>query len=243
MSGPTVSRAARIFTWLGCAAFVASLGYFIFFYTVTLDVALPFESTAAIVRAIAVDAVLFTLFALHHSILARPPIRQAVRANISPTLERALYVWVASALFALVCFSWIRIPAGFVLIAEGPLLWIVRTAQFAGVALIVLAARSIDPLELAGVRQLHGPRQPTDTAGVSRTFPYNLVRHPMYLGWMLTTLGTSPMTADRLLFAGIGALYLVVAIPWEERALVNAFGDAYVRYQATVSARLIPRIW
>jgi protein-S-isoprenylcysteine O-methyltransferase Ste14 len=99
--------------------------------------------------------------------------------------------------------------------------------------------RAIDPLELAGIRR-------PGTAGPSAlqiTGPYRLVRHPLYLGWMLIVFGAAHMTGDRLAFASITSLYLVIAIPWEERSLERAFGDAYRRYQVDVRWRAIPYVF
>ena len=73
--------------------------------------------------------------------------------------------------------------------------------------------------------------------------PYRLVRHPLYLGWMLIVLGAAHMTGDRLAFAVITSLYLVIAIPWEERSLERTFGDAYRRYQVDVRWRAIPYVF
>ena len=73
--------------------------------------------------------------------------------------------------------------------------------------------------------------------------PYHWVRHPIYLGWLLIVFGVPHMTATRLTFAVISSVYLVVAIPFEERSLVEIFGDEYRRYQQVVRWRLIPGVW
>jgi protein-S-isoprenylcysteine O-methyltransferase Ste14 len=73
--------------------------------------------------------------------------------------------------------------------------------------------------------------------------PYGLVRHPLYFGWMLCVFGAAHMTGDRLAFAVYTTLYLVIAIPWEERSLIGEFGDEYRRYQQVVRWRMIPFIY
>jgi protein-S-isoprenylcysteine O-methyltransferase Ste14 len=72
---------------------------------------------------------------------------------------------------------------------------------------------------------------------------YRLVRHPIYFGWVLMVFGAPAMTASRLLFAAISTLYLIVAIPFEERSLTKEFGAAYRDYQRRVRWRLIPGVW
>ena len=89
-------------------------------------------------------------------------------------------------------------------------------------------------------RVLQGRLAPVEftTAG-----PFGLVRHPIYLGWMLIVFGSPLMTMSRLVMAIVSSLYLVMAIAWEERSLVDSFGNGYRTYQAKVPWRLIPKVW
>ena len=73
--------------------------------------------------------------------------------------------------------------------------------------------------------------------------PYRLVRHPLYLGWIIAAFATPHLTGDRLAFAVLTSLYLVVAIPWEEEALVRSYGGEYTRYRRRVRWRVIPFIY
>jgi protein-S-isoprenylcysteine O-methyltransferase Ste14 len=109
--------------------------------------------------------------------------------------------------------------------------------QLAGLLLIAGAVRAIDALELAGIRT-HSRSDSLQITG-----PYHLVRHPLYLGWMLATFGPAHMTGDRLAFAAISAFYLVIAVPFEERSLAADFGDAYRRYQVLVRWRIVPYVY
>jgi protein-S-isoprenylcysteine O-methyltransferase Ste14 len=72
---------------------------------------------------------------------------------------------------------------------------------------------------------------------------YAWVRHPIYFGWVLAVFGTPHMTGDRLAFAIVSTMYLMVAVPLEERSLRRSFGDAYVRYTRDVRWRMIPFIY
>jgi protein-S-isoprenylcysteine O-methyltransferase Ste14 len=222
----------RLVTWSGGLAFTGSLAFTAWWYVVWLGIARPFAGWVSA----AYDALIFSVFALHHSLLARPA-AHAVLARVCPErLMRSLYVWTASLLLILVCLLW-RPVGGDAFRLSGTLTLVHRGAQLAGLVLIALSVRAIDPLELAGIRR-------SDRGQVLRiTGPYRLVRHPLYLGWMLVVFGTAHMTGDRLAFAAISSLYVVIAVPWEEGALERQFGDAYRRYKRTVRWRIIPYVY
>jgi protein-S-isoprenylcysteine O-methyltransferase Ste14 len=109
--------------------------------------------------------------------------------------------------------------------------------QVLGVWIVAQSVRAIDALELAGIRSQSNAVE-LQVAG-----PYRLVRHPLYLGWILVVFGAALMTGDRLAFAAITSLYLALAIPWEERSLRTAFGRDYDRYTRLVRWRMIPFIY
>jgi methanethiol S-methyltransferase len=230
---------ARVLAWLGGAFFVASLAYTFYFYALLLGDAEP-ANAVTLARAAGLNTLLFGVFAAHHSIFAREAGKRWMARVLAPRLERSCYVSVASVLLVLVCVLWQRV-AGTVYVVEGSARWMFYALQFLGVHLAVRAAGFIDPFELAGIRQAHDQHH---DAFVFRTDgPFGLVRHPIYLGWLLMTFATPTMTINRLLFAAISSAYLVVAIPWEERSLAAAFGDRYRAYQAIVRWRLIPGLW
>jgi protein-S-isoprenylcysteine O-methyltransferase Ste14 len=243
--------------WGGALLFLASLGYFGWFYLVRLgDAAAAAPETSA--TAIAVDVALFTTFALHHSILARTGVKAWVARRLPVGLERSFYVWTASLLFLAVCLLWLPLP-GTAWRASGPLAVVLHGAQIAGVVVTLRSASRIDIWELAGVRQARAavrtrsfdpastqPAKPAAAPAQSALEihgPYRWVRHPIYFGWVLMVFGAPAMTASRLLFATISTLYLVIAIPFEERSLGEEFGRAYTDYQQRVRWRLVPGVW
>jgi len=222
----------RLFAWAGGGLFVLALARTAWLYAVELGRAGPFAGTGAVL----VDLMLFTIFALHHSVFARDRIKRAVQRAVPERAIRSLYVWIASALLIVVCEAWQPV-GGSIYAAPAPLSWLLAAAQLAGFALTALGVRAIDPLELAGI---HPPRGDTDLAVGGA---YRLVRHPLYLGWMLMVFGSAHLTGDRLLFAAVSSMYLVLAIPWEERSLEAAFGDAYRRYKDRVRWRVLPYVY
>jgi protein-S-isoprenylcysteine O-methyltransferase Ste14 len=227
----------RLFAWLGGAFFATSLLYFLYAYFVRFSGMAPAGADA--LAPLAVDTALFTAFALHHSVLARLGAKRVVERVVTPALERSVYVWGSSALFLACCHWWQELP-GVVYRLPGmlhPLGWLM---QAVGLWVILRAARTLDALDLAGIRQAAGHHTATalQTDGV-----YGRVRHPLYLGWALLTFGAPDMTATRFWFASISTFYLIVAIPIEERSLVREFGDAYRAYRRQVRWRMLPWIY
>lgn len=227
----------KLAVWLGGVAFVASLGYVVYFYVVVLGSAAG--NPDRLLRNALVDTALFTGFALHHSLFARTGVKAIVSRWVSPAIERSVYVWVSSILLFAVCIFWQSVP-GLIYRAESVLRLALFGLQVVGLALTARGASVIDPLELAGIRQA-STRASNDTLRVAG--PFRVVRHPIYLGWMLMVFGAPTMTANRLLFAVLSSLYLILAIPWEERSLVAAHGDRYRAYQQQVRWRVLPGIW
>lgn len=194
------------------------------------------------------NAALFSAFALHHSIFARLGIRERVRRLTGPAAERSAYVWLASLLFLFVCWRWEPV-LGVWWKVNGAAAWDGRIVQALGVFLTIAGARAIDVLELAGLRQIDSGQAegPLRAGGLPTVFKttgvYGLVRHPIYLGWVLMVFGDPTMTATRGVFAVVSTLYLIVAIPLEERSLAATAGPAYDEYRTAVRSRLIPLIW
>jgi len=235
-----------VFAWLGAAAFAGSIAYFLFTYFVTFAGGTDVGSTAGSVVPAAANAVLFSAFALHHSLFARARVKNLVAGIVPPALERPVYAWIASALFVIVCAAWRPVP-GVVYSIPPPWSWAGYAVQAAGILFTFLGARSLDVLNLAGVRQVVDSRRrespraahaPLQTGGV-----YGVVRHPVYFGWTLLVFGAPHMTADRFTFALVSTIYLAVAIPFEERGLDDTFGPAYNRYRKQVRWRMLPGLY
>jgi protein-S-isoprenylcysteine O-methyltransferase Ste14 len=233
-----------LFRWCGGALFVASLGWTAWAYAVDWGRGGPFLPGRGL-RAAAADALLVSVFAAHHSLFARDRVKTALAPIVPDRLLRSTYVWAASLLLAAVVFWW-RPVGGVLYDAAGAAAAACHAVQLAGAALVAAAVRAIDPLDLAGIRTQGddpGSAPAADAAPLQVGGPYRLVRHPLYLGWILVVFGAARMTGDRLLFAALTTAYLVIAVPWEERSLTRAFGGAYVRYRAAVRWRIIPFVY
>ncbi len=236
---PRASLTGRAFALAGGLLFAASLGYFVVSYARYGRPAGAWTPGGWL--AVVPNLLLFSLFALHHSLFARTGLKAFVVARTSPALERSVYVWVASLLFALTLWAWSPVP-GVAWHAKGVLAWVLELGCVTGVVLTGVAAAALDPLELAGIRQAFGQPQAAGTE-LSTTGVYRVVRHPIYLGWVLMVWCLPAMTGTRLVFAAVSTLYLVLAIPLEERAMRRAMGRAYDTYALAVPWRMIPWVY
>jgi methanethiol S-methyltransferase len=239
--GRAITPPARVFAWMGAGLFVLSLVYFIYSYWAVFG-----RHTDGRLRAAVVvwNVVLFSVFALHHTVFARERIRRALTQALG-TLERSFYVWVASLLFIAVCRLWLPLP-GIVWDVEGAARFILIFLQIGGITFSVYSAAAIDIWELAGIRQLNS-QLPTSNSQKEFEFrttgPYGLVRHPIYLGWFLIVFAVGTMTMTRFVFAIVSCAYILLAIPFEERSLRRSTNGAYDRYIQKVPRKLVPGLY
>ena len=193
--------------------------------------------------ALAINALLLALFAVPHSIMARPAFKRAWTRIVPAAIERSVYVLIANLSMALLLWQWRPITAT-VWDVPGPvgraLMW---TLFAAGWLLVPVASLMISHFDLFGTRQvwLHFKRQAYEYLPFHTPMLYKLVRHPLYVGWMIAFWATPTMTAGHLLFAAFLTAYMLAAIPLEERDLVNVFGARYEEYRRRVPA-LVPRL-
>ena len=226
----------KAFAWTGALLFLLSLLSFALVYGWRLRV--PAPDTGSTIRDAVDNIMLFTIFALHHSIMARTGAKAWITRLVPPDLERSVYVWIASLLFLAVCWLWQPLP-GMVWNVYGVPAWVLSSIQLIGVGLTLHAARIVGVWELAGVQQ------PDHTRPIEfrASGPFAIVRHPIYLGWVVIVFATPVMTTSRLLFAVVSTAYLIAAIPWEEASLLKTFPEKYATYQRQMRWRLIPGVW
>jgi protein-S-isoprenylcysteine O-methyltransferase Ste14 len=225
----------KVFRWTGALLFVAALVSFAVVYGWQLR--LPAPSGDSAWQDAIINVLLFTIFALHHSVMARTGAKAWITRVVPPDLERSVYVWIASLLFLAVCWGWRPLP-GVLWHILGPGLMI-YVLQLFGLYITLAAARMV------GIWELSGVTQPDHSKAIEfrADGPFSLVRHPIYLGWVLLVFATPVMTMNRLLFAVISTAYLVVAIPFEERSLLESYPEQYGAYQRQMRWRLIPFVW
>lgn len=193
-------------------------------------------------RAVLINLALLGVFAVQHSVMARPGFKRWWTGFVSPAIERSTYVWAANLVVVLLLWQWRPLPdtvwsvdAEWARIA----LWVVHAS---GWGLLVLSTIQIGHFDLFGVRQA------VDRARNRRyvepefrePFLYRMVRHPLMVGFLVAFWATPDMSVGRLLFAAASTAYILVAVRLEEHDLKSQLGESYEKYMARVP-RFVPR--
>jgi len=236
-----------LFLTYGVIAYTTFLGTFLYAIAFVggafVPTALDGPATEPMATALAIDLGLLALFAAQHSIMARRWFKAWWTQYVPPVIERSTYVLCASAALLLLFWQWRPL---------GVEIWTVEHAV-ARVALLVLCAFGwlqvlvttflIDHFDLFGLRQvwLNLLGRPYSRRQFVTPAPYRVVRHPLYLGFLLAFWMTPTMTLAHLVFAGATTAYIVLAIGFEERDLVHEHGRAYQDYRRRVPM-LLPRL-
>ena len=190
--------------------------------------------------AITVDVILLGIFAFQHSIMARPAFKRWWTRFIPTPVERSTYVLFASSALALLLWQW-RPITSVVWSVDGAPAVILQVIFWAGWALVLFSTFLINHFELFGLRQVWQNFTRARHADPAFRTPllYRIVRHPLYLGFIMAFWAAPVMTAGHLLFAAATTAYIIIAIQFEERDLISVFGQTYADYRKRVSM-LIP---
>jgi protein-S-isoprenylcysteine O-methyltransferase Ste14 len=224
---------------------VGALAYFIgFSCNLLVPKSVDFGPAGTPAVALGVDVLLLSLFAVQHSVMARPAFKRWWTRIVPSPVERSTYLLATSVVLALLFWQWQPIP--------DPTIWSVESAVVArllwmtfcaGWAMTLVSTFLINHFELFGLQQVFARL-------TGRTLPapefrtplfYRYVRHPLYLGILLGLWSVPIMTAGHLLLSTGLSGYIAIGIWFEERDLLAAFGERYHRYRAQVGM-LLPRL-
>lgn len=191
--------------------------------------------------SLSIDVALLLLFAIQHSVMARPAFKHWFTRIIPEPAERSTYV-LASSLALIALFAFWRPLGGTVWSVQEPAAVAVLYALFGfGWLLVLVSTFLINHFDLFGLRQVwfYLNATPYRPIGFRTPGPYRLVRHPLYVGWLFAFWATPTMTVTHLLFAVATTGYILIAIQLEEHDLMQSLGDAYREYRLRVPM-LIP---
>ena len=198
--------------------------------------------------ALLIDGALLTLFAVQHSVMARPWFKQAWTQIVPKAAERSTYVLLSSLALLLLFWQW-RPIGGAVWDVEQPAIRMALHGVCAlGWLLVLSSTFLINHFDLFGLRQVFLYLIGREYTEIKFRTPvlYRHVRHPLYLGWLLAFWSTPTMTLAHLFFAIATTTYILLAIQLEEGDLENAYGDQYRTYKKRVPMiiplRLKPRV-
>lgn len=186
--------------------------------------------------AVPVDLGLLLLFAVQHSVMARPGFKRWLTRRLPQAIERSTYVLAASLALGLAFALWRPMPATIWHIGPGPLAVAIWVVYALGWLIVIASTFMIDHLDFLGLRQAAAYGRPYRTPGFTVRWMYVWVRHPLMLGLLVTFWATPRMTAGHLLFAVAGTGYIAVGVHFEERDLRRQYGDAYADYARRVPA-------
>ncbi|MFT3805637.1 methanethiol S-methyltransferase [Arenimonas sp.] len=186
--------------------------------------------------AIAIDLLLILAFGLQHSVMARMGFKAWLKRHLPESAERSVYVLLASFVLMFMFWQWRPIPMPIWSASSTPGIAIGWFVFAAGFGLVLLSTFLIDHFDLFGLKQVWRQFIGRDAAPARFVTPwlYRLMRHPLYLGFILAFWGGPAMSAGHLLFATAMTLYILVAIQFEERDLVHQLGDSYDAYRRRV---------
>jgi len=245
------SRLLRLGVFLyGLACYALFFGTFLYAFgfvggvgTPTALDRLPGPDSLPWPAALITNLGLLLLFAVQHSVMARPWFKSWWTRVVPEAAERSTYVLLSSASLLLLFFAWQPL-GGVVWQIQSPVL---RTAMqvimAGGWMLVFVSTLLINHFDLFGLRQvwlfLRG--RPYVHLPFKTPALYRIVRHPLYLGWFIAFWATPDMTLAHLVFAAVSTLYILAAITWEERDLIELYGQRYLDYRRRVPM-LLPRL-
>jgi protein-S-isoprenylcysteine O-methyltransferase Ste14 len=199
---------------------------------------------ASFYQSLLINVLLLGIFAVQHSVMARPGFKNWWTRFVPKPVERSTYVLLASLALILLFWQWRPMTDVMWNVENTAARYILLVLFWIGWALVLTSTFLINHFELFGLRQvyLHQREQEHTDSGFRTPFLYKFVRHPIMLGFIIAFWATPRMTAGHLLFAVATTAYILIALQLEERDLAKAYGATYEDYRKQVSMLLpIPK--
>lgn len=240
---------AILTAFYSAAVYLAFLATFLYAIGFVEGVVVPktIDSGPAAVQAptaILIDAVLLTIFALQHSIMARAAFKRVWTRIVPEEAERSTYVLFATAALALVCWQWQPLPRIVWSVNQPSAAALILAVSWFGWGVLLVSTFLISHWHLFGLTQGFGRlfgRAPQAHSTFKTPFLYRWLRHPIYAGFILAFWAAPRMSLGHLLFAALSTGYIFVGIWFEERDLIAHFGERYRRYRGE-AGMLLPKL-
>ncbi len=230
------------------------LGYVVFFLTFLYSVGfvgnilvpkhIDSGEEGPLAIAFVINLLLLSIFALQHTVMARPKFKATWTKIIPEPVERSTYVWLSSFALILMFAFWKPMP-GIVWDVSGTIFGTALQILFwVGWLIVLTSTFMIDHFDLFGLRQvyLNLKQRKFNHRGFQKLFFYKIVRHPIMSGFIIAFWATPTMTIGHLLFAVVTTIYIYIAVKhFEEKDLVDVIGADYIDYQKEVGM-LIPGV-
>ena len=233
---------AFLYGLLSYAVFFASFLYAIGFVSgIGVPKTIDTGAVVPLTEALVVNILLMSVFAIQHSVMARPAFKRWWTTIVSPAIERSTYVLLASLALVLLFWQWRPIPAVIWQVTDPNVVLALTGLEALGWLTVLTSTFLINHFELFGLHQVANnlAGKPMPAARFKTPVLYKLVRHPIYLGFIIAFWAAPVMTVGHLLFAGVTTTYIFVGIFLEERDMIALFGDQYREYRRRV-AMIVP---
>ena len=230
----TINYVVFFLVFLYLIVFIGNLtfvGEYLPFPLVTIDAGGP--AAGSLMEALLINFALLALFGVQHTVMARHGVKEAIRATIPRHMERPTYILATNLLLILLYWQWRPIP-DVVWALDGVAATIMLALFALGVVVILISTLLIDHFELFGLKQSVYYLMGKDLEKYKFVTPalYKMVRHPLYLGWLLMFWCAPVMSQGHLFLAAVWTVYIFIAIGYEEKDLIAAFGKKYEDYKA-----------
>ncbi len=186
--------------------------------------------------ALLINSGLMILFALQHSVTARPAFKNQLTKIIPQAAERSTYVLLSGVIMAMFCLYWQPVEGELWRVESDPWRTVLISGYIAGWSISVLSTFQINHFELFGLQQVYyhfkNTAEPTSTF-TERLF-YKIVRHPLQLGVLIGIWVTPLMTMTHFLLALGMTIYIFIGLYYEEKDLATFLGERYTDYQSRV---------
>ena len=224
----------------GFVCYVVFLGSFLyaigFVGNLIVPKAIDSGPSTALPEAFLVNLMLLGLFAVQHSVMARPGFKAVWTRIVPRSVERSTYVLISSLLLALICWKWQAIPTVVWDVTSSPLNTFLLVLFALGWLILLLSTFMINHFDLFGLRQVYLRARGLEYTPLNftqRAF-YKFVRHPIMLGFVIAFWATPRMSVGHLVFSIATTGYIMVGIFLEERDLARYHSAEYEAYRARV---------